>query len=169
MLNAETARALAEYKSWADNLSLEAVARVPEEELNRERPTRFKTIIGTLNHIYVVDLIWQAHLEGRSHGFTARDGVVHTDLAELSAAQRQYNQWLEVWAGSQTDADLLQVVQYQLINGQPGAMTRGAILLHIVNHGSYHRGYLDDLMFQVPAKAPSTDVCLLPGVALSVV
>jgi uncharacterized damage-inducible protein DinB len=40
------------------------------QSIARERPTLFKSIIGTLNHSYVVDLIWQAHLEGRAHGFT---------------------------------------------------------------------------------------------------
>jgi hypothetical protein len=30
-------------------------------------------MIGTLNHIYVVDLIWQAHLERRDHGFKVRN------------------------------------------------------------------------------------------------
>jgi hypothetical protein len=28
-------------------------------------------MVRTLNHSYVVDRIWQAHLEGREHGFTA--------------------------------------------------------------------------------------------------
>jgi uncharacterized damage-inducible protein DinB len=36
-------------------------------------------------------------------------------------------------------------------------MTRGEILLHIVNHATYHRGWVSDLFFQVPAKPPTTD------------
>jgi hypothetical protein len=59
-----------------------ARARVPGErrsagrgggygEAAKQRPTLFKTMIGTPNHTYVVDLIWQAYLEGRDHGFEA--------------------------------------------------------------------------------------------------
>jgi uncharacterized damage-inducible protein DinB len=65
MMNTQTARMLAQYKSWADKMMFESVAALPPGEAERERKTLFKTIIGTLNHIYVVDLIWQAHLEGR--------------------------------------------------------------------------------------------------------
>jgi len=36
-------------------------------------------------------------------------------------------------------------------------MRRGAILLHVVNHATYHRGWVADLFFRVPAKNPTTD------------
>src|SRR5258708_32381229 len=38
-------------------------------------------------------------------------------------------------------------------------MTRAEILLHIVNHTSYHRGFVADLFYQVPgARPPTTDL-----------
>ena len=74
MLDPAGARSLARYKTWADDLTLRAVAALPAGEAERQRPTLFRSIIGTLNHSNVVDLIWQAHLEGREHGFTARNG-----------------------------------------------------------------------------------------------
>ena len=45
-----------------------------------------------------------------------------------------------------------------LIGGNQGEMTRGEILLHVVNHSSYHRGFAGDLLFQVPARAPQMDL-----------
>ena len=36
-------------------------------------------------------------------------------------------------------------------------MTRGEILMHVVNHATYHRGWVSDQFFQVPAKPPTTD------------
>ncbi len=60
MLDREFARLLARYKTWADRLTFEAVAALPAGEAERGRPTLFKSIVGTLNHSYVVDLIWQA-------------------------------------------------------------------------------------------------------------
>jgi uncharacterized damage-inducible protein DinB len=83
MMNTQTARMLAEYKAWADKVMFEGVATLPPGEAEKERQTLFKTIIRTLNHIYVVDLIWQAHLEGREHGFRARNIAVHPQLATL--------------------------------------------------------------------------------------
>jgi uncharacterized damage-inducible protein DinB len=37
-------------------------------------------------------------------------------------------------------------------------MARGAILLHVVNHATYHRGWIADMFLQVPAKNPTTDL-----------
>ena len=42
--------------------------------------------------------------------------------------------------------------------GGNGAMTREEIFLHLVNHATYHRGFVNDMMYQVPAKPPSNDL-----------
>ncbi len=86
MLTRAGAQALAEYKTWADGLTLAAVAGLPPGEAARERATPHKSLIGTLNHMYVVDLIWEAHLGARAHGFTARNVIVHPDIGALAAA-----------------------------------------------------------------------------------
>lgn len=165
MLDPEGARLLARYKSWADDLTLRAVAALPPGEAGRQRTTLFNSIIGTLNHSYVVDLIWQAHLEGREHGFTARNVVPYPELEALTAAQRRANEWLLAWSEAQSAASLREGVSFRTISGEPGEMTRSEILLHIVNHATYHRGWVSDLLFQVPAKPPATDwnVFLLRG------
>jgi uncharacterized damage-inducible protein DinB len=157
MLDPEGATSLARYKSWADDLTLRAVAALSPAEAERQRPTLFKSIIGTLNHSYAVDLIWQAHLEGREHGFTARNVMPHPELEALTAAQRSANAWLLAWSDVQSAASLSQAVSFRLVSGEQGTMTRGEILLHIVNHATYHRGFVSDLFYQVPAKPPTTD------------
>ena len=84
--------ALVEYKRWADELTFEAVARLPEGEVRKERATLFRSIIGTLNHSYVVDLIWRAHLDGRDRldlrGFDARCWDVR-DVGGVRGAGRE--------------------------------------------------------------------------------
>ena len=157
MLTREGAQALAEYKSWADGLILAAVAALPPGEAARERVTHHKSLIGTLNHMYVVDLIWEAHLEGRAHGFTARNVIVHPEIDALAAAQGRANDWLRAWAAGQSDQTLREPVHFTTVSGKAGTMSRADILEHIVNHTTYHRGFVASLLHQVPVKAPSTD------------
>jgi len=166
MINQETARVLALYKAWADRRTFEAFSALPRGELTRERPTRFKTIVGTMNHSYIVDLIWRAHLEGRPHGFAARNSMLHEALDQTWRAQQTYNEWLVGWACAQSEASLLETVRFRFISGEEGAMSRGAILLHIVNHATYHRGWVNDLFLQIPKMPPSTDFCIFPGIGL---
>ncbi|MCY1413126.1 hypothetical protein D9M71_285520 [compost metagenome] len=44
------------------------------------------------------------------------------------------------------------------MSGNPGVMSAGAMLLHVVNHMSYHRGWLVQMYFQIPAMPPMTDL-----------
>jgi uncharacterized damage-inducible protein DinB len=155
--NLSTIRALARYRQWADQLTYDAVAALPPGEAQKERPTLFKTMIGTLNHNYLIDLVWKAHLEGRNHGFQARNLVLHPELADLWTAQQAVNRWYVDWADRQTEDSLAEIVRFQFIGGEHGAMSRIDMLLHVVNHATYHRGWIAEMFFQVPAKNPTTD------------
>jgi uncharacterized damage-inducible protein DinB len=149
---------LARYNAWANREIFEAVAELPAGEAIKERQTLFSNMVHTLNHNYVIDLIWQAHLEGRDHGFTARNTKGHPPLGELWKAQQEIDAWYQGWSGRMTDAALGERVRFTLIGGNPGVMTRGEILLHVVNHTTYHRGFVADLFYQVPARPPLTDL-----------
>ena len=158
MVTAETARMLTRYNQWANRLIFDAVAALPDGEATRERASLFKNIVHTLNHNYVIDRIWQAHLEGRAHGYTARNTPDHPPLAELWTKQREIDDWYIAWSDRLTDRTLGEPVSFTLIGGNTGVMTRGQILLHIINHTTYHRGFVADLFYQVPARPPTTDL-----------
>ena len=158
MITTRTARMLTRYNAWANQLIFDAVAALPGDEATKERPSLFKNMVHTLNHLYVIDLIWQAHLEGRDHGYTARNTPGHPPLGELWRAQQAIDAWYTNWSDKLTDAALDEKVSFTLIGGNPGVMTRGEILLHVVTHTSYHRGFVADLFYQVPARPPTTDL-----------
>jgi len=158
MLDPRSARRLARYNQWSNKVVFDGVAALPPGEATKERPTLFKTMVRTLNHLYVIDLIWQAHLEGRPHGFTRRDDVLHPELPDLWRAQQKLDQWYIDWAAAQTQTTLDERVAFTLTAGSKGEMSRGDILLHVVNHSTYHRGWVCDLFFQVPARPPETDL-----------
>jgi uncharacterized damage-inducible protein DinB len=37
-------------------------------------------------------------------------------------------------------------------------MHRGEIVLHVVNHTTYHRGHIGAMIYDVPAEPPTTDL-----------
>jgi uncharacterized damage-inducible protein DinB len=158
MTNIANAHMLAHYKAWADKVIFDGVAALPPGEARKERKTLFKSMIGTLNHIYVVDLIWQAHLERRPHGFTARNLVLHPELHDLWAAQQKMNDWILAWSRDQTDRSFDEKVGFTFVSGKEATMTRGEIFLHLVTHGAYHRGWVAEMFFDVPARPPQPDL-----------
>ena len=164
-MDAGTAQLFARYRAWADKLTYDAVRALPPGEAEKERPTLFKTIIGTLNHNYLIDRIWQAHIEGRDHGLGARNLILHARLPELWEAQQAMNRWRVEWSAAQSASSLAEPVRLRFVDGDDGEMTRGAILLHVVNHATYHRGWVADMFFQVPARNPATDLPVFLGEA----
>lgn len=158
MTDLRTARMLARYNAWADREIFDAVAALPPGEAEKRRQTLFKSMIGTLNHNLIVDLIWQAHMLGRPHGFTARNSVLHATLPELREAQDAFDAWLIEWTDAQSDASLNEIVDVTFISGKKGRVSRADMLLHIVNHTTYHRGWVAEMFFEVPARCPAADL-----------
>ena len=157
-MNRRDARMLARYNAWANNLIFDAVAGLPEGEAVKPRQSLFKNMVHMLNHNYVIDRIFQAHLEGRGHAYDARNTPDHPPLAELWRAQQEIDAWYVAWSDALSDAVLAQTVRFTFIGGGQGAMTHGEILLHVINHTSYHRGYIAEMFYQVPARPPTTDL-----------
>lgn len=153
-----TVRTLTRYNAWADKMIYAAVEALPEGEAIKPRNTLFKNIVHMLNHNYVIDRIFQAHLEGREHGYAARNTPDHPPLPELWTAQAAVDHWYIAWSDRVTEAELDEKLAFTFVGGGEGAMTRAEIILHVVNHTSYHRGFVADLFYQVPAKPPTTDL-----------
>jgi uncharacterized damage-inducible protein DinB len=160
MTTIRNARMLTRYKAWADQLMFDAVAALPEGEATKPRQSVFKNMVHTLNHVYVIDRIFQAHLEERSHGYSARNTETYPPLDELWKAQREIDAWYVAWSDRLTDAALDERVRFTFVGGGDGEMTRGEILLHIVNHTTYHRGFVADFFYQVPARPPTSDLTI---------
>ena len=152
------ARTLTRYNAWANELIFAAVAALPEGEAVKPRRSVFRNMVHTLNHNYVIDRIFQAHLEGRGHGYTARNTPDHPPLTELWGAQRALDTWFMNWSDRIDDASLGERVKFSFVGGGEGAMTRGEMLQHLVNHTSYHRGFVAQMIYDVPARPPTTDL-----------
>jgi uncharacterized damage-inducible protein DinB len=153
-----TARMLTRYNAWADEVIFAAVAKLPAGEATKPRQSIFKDMLHTLNHIYVIDRVFQAHVEGRVHGYTARNTPGYPPLEELWRAQREMDRWLIDWSDRMSEPALGEKIAFSYIGGGEGLMSKGDILLHVVNHTTYHRGFVADFFCQVPARPPTTDL-----------
>jgi uncharacterized damage-inducible protein DinB len=149
---------LTRYKAWADGVFLSVIAALPESELLEPRPIYFGSLIRTLNHSYSMDFVWQCHLLGRPHGLSTRNPADHPSIQELVALQRRIDAWYVDHADSLPDDRLSELVEFEFIGGGRGAMSRQDILLHVVNHTTYHRGHVADMLYHLDVFPPTTDL-----------
>jgi uncharacterized damage-inducible protein DinB len=149
---------LCRFSAWAGARLFDALAALPPEQLAMPRAHREKGILGVLSHIYVVDRIWQANLEGRAHGFTSRNLPEAMPFAEARAALTDLDRWYVDYAAACTEAQLEEVVDFHYVGGQAASLARADMLMHIVNHRTWHRGYIADMMYESGSKPPTIDL-----------
>lgn len=140
------------YHVWANQVILGKIRELPPEVLSLEVNSSFPTLAHALSHIYAVDKMWylvvtgtgmrEAFEECRPLNTSILDAVEqYMDLyAELSGL---FQQWLR----DQTD------LEQTLLLDNPFAGVRqtrlSEILLHLVNHGTYHRGNISTMLRQL--------------------
>ncbi len=153
----EKVKILTKYKAWADDLTFSAISKLPEGEATKKRQTRFGNMVHTLNHIYVIDDIFKAHILGNSHYYTARNTEDCPPFSHLWERQREMDKWYVGYAENTPEETLSEIVSFQFVGGGEGSMSRVDMIIHVVNHSTYHRGFVGDLMYQVPATLPAND------------
>lgn len=149
---------LLKYKAWANEIMFAALANVAEEELHKQRETNFKTILSTLNHVFVVDDIFRSHLLAIDHPYSSRNTDSYPTLSELWKKQQIIDQWYLDFTSKLEPQNLTEKISFEFVGGGKSEMSIMEIMFHIVNHGTYHRGFVSDMMYQIPAKPPANDL-----------
>lgn len=124
------------YKAWANQELLDFGERqwhaLPDED------ARFFARI--LNHTHVVDRIFIGHVTGRPHGFDGDNTVETPSIVGLRAAMADADGWLIAYVEGASQAELAREIAFAFTDGDRGCMRVEEILLHLLTHGSNHRG-----------------------------
>lgn len=149
----KTMHSLFAQKSWANNELFNVLATVDAVE----HAEAVYAATRMLNHIYVVDRIFRAHLLAEQHGYTASNTEATPELGELQFLVAETDAWYENYVCAGTEAKLSESVSFRFTDGDAGMMTREEMLLHVITHGSYHRGNVGQ-MLKLISVAPPRDL-----------
>lgn len=149
---------LARYNQWANTVIYDMVAGLPAAEITKLREMTFCNLLHTLGHNYAVGAIFRGHLERRHHGFTARRIPDTTTFAELHAMQQDLDAWYAAWVESVQEAVSDEPIRFQFVDGGDGVMTGREMLLHVVNHTTFHRGFAVETLRRMSTAVPATDL-----------
>jgi uncharacterized damage-inducible protein DinB len=149
---------LVRYKTWSDRLIHDRVAALPPGVADAPQPIIFGSIRRTLNHVLAMDMVWRANLEAVPHGMTSRNPTDCPPLETISGDQAAFNRWLATYVDALGQGEIDDPIRFTFLGGGEGRMTRGEILLHMVNHSTYHRGHVADMIYQAGHQPPTTDL-----------
>ena len=133
---------LFEFKAWSNRALFACL-----QEVNANAHAQvLHDMVRMLNHIYVVDRIFRAHLAGEAHGYRATNTEETPTLDELQFDVAETDAWYTYYVqGVDSDA-LADSVAFTFTDGEAGCMTREEMLLHIITHGAYHRGNVGQML-----------------------
>ncbi len=145
------------YHRWATNQILQETTPLPSEQLVRDLKSSFHSIYDTLVHIFQADSIWLDRLEGRPTGALA-DYEAPGCTFELRDAWMGILDKMVCWAEGLSEADWSREMSYKNLAGTPYNTPLWQMALHIVNHGSHHRGQITSMLRQLGLKPVNLDL-----------
>ncbi|RVU36469.1 damage-inducible protein DinB [Hwanghaeella grinnelliae] len=162
MTNPALMRKMTRYTAWADDVMLNNAAKLPAPELTALRDTLFGSITGTFDHVLLIGEIFRDHLEGRSNTHTTRhraeERAFNIVARELRAMNDYYVALADKWAAEDNGKALNETIRFTFVGGGDGSMTREEILLHLVNHATYHRGFVSTLLYPFRLDGQANDL-----------
>lgn len=155
----EIARLFA-YNRWANARVLGSVADLSEEDYARPVGGSFSTLRDTLAHLYGADWVWLERFGGRS----PRELPAGQQTPTPNALRERWEKVEEGWAGLANGVEtgrMRETLAYQNFKGEDLSYRVGEVLVHLVNHSTYHRGQVATLMRQLGATPASTEYLMM--------
>lgn len=164
---------MATYNQWMNEKLCAAAATLPAQELSADRKAFFGSILGTLNHLVVADIIWLKRFAAHPAGFNALEPIrrlpdprglnqqMFDDLDQLAAQRTLIDQTIIAWTTALREADLDVTLHYANTAGIKAERDFYGLLIHFFNHQTHHRGQATTLLCQAGVDVGSTDLLAL--------
>ncbi|QMV61459.1 DinB family protein [Pseudomonas berkeleyensis] len=166
-------RLMARYNSWMNERLYAAASSLPDEALSAERNAFFGSILGTLNHLVVADRIWLGRYTFHPASYQALaaldtlkkperlDQPMAADIRELRALRQRLDACIEALAQEIREEQLDQLLSYRNMKGAEARKNFFALLMHLFNHQTHHRGQVTTLLSQAGVDVGVTDLLML--------
>ena len=146
-------RTLVDYHYWARDRLLQAVEQLTPEQLSFRIESSFPSVHDTLVHLWGAEVIWLRRWQGDSPTeLPAGDDLV--DLASIRRAWSDEEAKIRALLDRLGEDGVGRPMEYRMFDGKPYVQPFWQMLLHLVNHGSYHRGQVTTMLRQLGVQPP---------------
>jgi uncharacterized damage-inducible protein DinB len=161
-MNLADIKRLFDYTEWANDLAMQAAAKLPDEDLHRDVGISHGSILGTLVHMAGAEWIWVERWHGHSPAKAEAWDLWSTESCrDLPALKDRWGGVIDKRARlvSELDDDRLAAdLAFKLLSGDPSSMRLVDQMQHVVNHATMHRGQIVGMIRQLGIDPPSTDL-----------
>ena len=147
---------LAQFNAWANARLHDACNALSPEEVSEDRAAFFGSILGTLNHILLVDILYRERIEGVPSRFKSLDETLHDNLPDLTAHQREEDQrWLALTADIDAGS-LEEPIGFWTLMDNPDRweVPKHIYFTNLCQHQAHHRGQTHNMVSQAGVEPP---------------
>lgn len=167
---------MADYNQWMNERLYAVCGALTADQLRENVGAFFGSILGTLNHIMVGDLLWLRRFSAHPAPATALERVparppietldqrLYNDLHALRNARSELDAIIVDWSHELTLDALAQSLAYRTTGGREQRRNFALLVQHFFNHQTHHRGQLTTLLSQRRLDPGDTDLLnLIPN------
>ncbi len=149
---------LTKYNLWANERICKTILEAGELIADEAIKNSFPSIRKTVYHVWDAQVIWLRRLNGES----LNTWPSHTFTGSLEEAMKLFLDNSEAYVrfvGNLQENDEQKVITYHAVDGTPYHSTIEEIILHAMNHSTFHRGQIVTMIRNTDfTKIPSTDL-----------
>ncbi|MCB1749816.1 MAG: DinB family protein [Gammaproteobacteria bacterium] len=156
---------MAGYHAWAFERLYAALVPLDDAAYRDDCGLFFRSIHGTLNHLLLADRVWFARFQGERYEVAGLDSELEGDRVLLEHALADQAPRWAAWIAAADDATLAATLDYTNLAGTVFSNPLAAVLLHVFNHATHHRGQISAALTTRGLAAPELDlIAYLRGV-----
>jgi uncharacterized damage-inducible protein DinB len=148
---------LYDYNAWADRRVLQAASALTSEQFTKSLGSSFSSVRDTLSHILGVEWLWLERFHGRSPASIPFQNEFDK-VQSLAVRWTEFEPTLLKFARGLVQDDLERVMEYKTMKYGVYRNPLWQSMLHLVNHGTYHRGQVTTMLRQLGAQPILTDL-----------
>lgn len=162
LMNLSDIQQLLTYTEWANELALDAAAKLPDDDLRRDVGISHHSILGTLVHMAGAEWIWLERWHGNSPSKTEAWSRWSTEACNDLVTLK--DRWAELvdqrtrYVSQLDESTLAGELAFKLLSGDPSSMPLISQMQHVVNHATMHRGQIVGMIRQLGIDPPATDL-----------
>ena len=160
MVTTDYLRTLVDFHYWARDRMLEDVERLSAEQYSRALGNSFSSVRDTVNHLYLGEWIWLNRWNGVSLPMPPTQEQPQT-IGELKSAWVAHEVKMRAFVNSLGGDGPMRVVEYKTLAGDSFSNPIWPMLVHVLNHATYHRGQVTTMLRQLDLhQLKATDLIL---------
>jgi len=164
---------MSQYNQLLNQKVYQAAQQLDDNKINQDQGAFFCSILGTLTHIYVGDIIWLKRFVSHPkkyqslqqlpelNNYTALNQNVTNDIKNLDKLRQELDQIIIEWGQEIAPEDLDYNLQYLDTKGNQYHKNFGQLIQHFFNHQTHHRGQVSTLISQQGLDLGVTDLLMI--------